>query len=353
MKSAIIVAAGSSTRFGGNKLNEKIAGKTVLERSVDIFRGISDEIIVVGDYEIEGAVCVKGGATRFDSVLNGLNAVSENCDIVAIHDGARPYASKQLVLNLFAECEQYGSAVPSLPITDTVWRKTQGGLSQPKRDDLLSVQTPQVFSCSKLRYAFANADRKYTDESGLFYVTYGEVHFVDGERGNIKITYKDDLPDYRVGVGFDVHAFTEGQGVILGGVTIPFDKKLQGHSDADVLCHAISDAVLSASDNKDIGHQFPDTDSKYKGANSMQLLAACVDLVNKRGYCVVNVSAVIICQLPKMSPYIDSMSASLANVLKTDKTCVNLSATTTEHLGALGNGDGIAVQAQALLRRIN
>lgn len=353
MISAIIVAAGNSTRFGANKMEQKIAGKTVLERSVDIFRGIADEIIVVGGRSLDGVKCVQGGATRFESVNNGLNAVSKECDIVAVHDGARPYASKRLVEKLFAECSQYGSAVPALPVTDTVWRKTQGGLTQPKRDDLFAVQTPQVFDCSKLRYCFSNAERKYTDESGLFYATYGEVHFVDGERGNIKITYKEDLPEFRVGAGFDVHAFEEGESVILGGVSIPFDKKLKGHSDADALCHAISDAVLSASDNKDIGHQFPDTDPKFKGANSMELLGTCVDKANKCGYAVVNVSAVIICQAPKMSPYIDEMALKLAKVLQVDSCCVNLSATTTEGLGALGNGDGIAVQAQALLRKIN
>lgn len=349
MKSVIIVAAGSSTRFGENKLNVKIGGKTVLEKSVDVFRGIADEIIVVGDYAFDGVTTVKGGSTRFESVQNGLAAVSPDSEIVAVHDGARPFVSRELAVKLFEECERFGSAVPCLAVTDTVWRNTQGVLSQPKRDDLFTVQTPQVFNTAKLRYAYANADRRYTDESGLYYAVYGEVHFVDGERGNIKITYKEDLPDYRIGAGYDVHAFGEGSGVVLGGTVIPYDKKLVGHSDADVLAHAICDAVLSASGNRDIGCQFPDTDPKYKGANSLKLLETCVMLAKKSGYSVVNVSAVIICQQPKMSPYIGEMSANLAKVLQIEASEVNLSATTAEGLGTIGNGDGIAVTAQALL----
>ncbi|MDE7454809.1 MAG: 2-C-methyl-D-erythritol 2,4-cyclodiphosphate synthase, partial [Clostridia bacterium] len=137
-----------------------------------------------------------------------------------------------------------------------------------------------------------------------------------------------------------------------GGVTIPYNKQLLGHSDADVLCHAISDAVLSASNNKDIGHQFPDTDERYKGANSIELLKQCVALARSSGYEVLNVSAVVICQQPKIAPYIDDITQSLAAAIKVSPTCVNLSATTTEGLGALGKGDGIAVQAQALLKRI-
>lgn len=348
MKSVIIVAAGASERFGKNKLNQQILEKSVLQCSVDAFFGVAEEIIVVGDYDISGVKCVSGGSTRSQSVKNGLAAVSENCTLVAVHDGARPFVSKQLTELLFCEAEKYGSAVPKLPVTDTLWQNADV-LSRQNRENFFVVQTPQVFDFRKLSHAFENAKGGYTDESALFFDTYGDVHFVEGQFSNKKITVPQDLPTFRVGAGYDVHPFGEGDGVILGGVKIPYNKKLVGHSDADVLAHAICDAVLSASGNRDIGVQFPDTDSKYLGANSLNLLSDCVRLAAKNGFVVENVSAVVICQQPKIAPHIDRMAANLAKVLGVRECCVNLSATTTERLGSLGNGDGIAAEATALL----
>lgn len=353
--SAVIVAGGTSQRYGGNdKLAETFFDKTVLQHSVDAFSGLVDEIIVVGNYKIDGVKCVKGGSTRYESVKNGLSAVSTDCDVVAIHDGARPFVSRMLVKRLLEHALQTRhSAVPYVSATDAMWyvAKDRHPIS---KEEVVRVQTPQCFNYNMLVEAFnTSTQSNYPDESALFYEKYGQVNLVDGEVTNRKVTYSGDMPEYKVGVGFDVHAFTQGDGVILGGVTIPFDKKLQGHSDADVLAHAICDAVLSASNNKDIGHQFPDTDPRYKGANSMNLLRKCVMLALKNGYEVQNVSAAVICQLPKLAPHIDAMSANLASVLNVSQSCVNLTATTTERLGALGNGDGIAVQAQALLKRVD
>lgn len=351
--SVVIVASGTSQRYGAkDKLAEIFLDKSVLQHSVDAFSGLVDEIIVVGDCNLQGIKCVKGGDTRFKSVKNGLAAVSKDSDVVAVHDGARPFVSRSLVARLL-DCalQTRHSAVPCIPPTDALWSVAE---NRPlSKSDAKCIQTPQCFNYSMLMQAFDNvAACDYPDESSLFYEKYGKVNFVDGEVTNRKITYFGDTPEYKVGAGFDVHAFTQGSGVILGGVTIPFNKKLLGHSDADVLAHAISDAVLSASNNKDIGHQFPDTDDKYKGADSMQLLRQCVALARQNSYEVCNVSAVVICQAPKIAPYIDKMSASLADALGISPSCVNLTATTTEHLGALGNGDGIAVSAQALLKRI-
>ena len=353
MKYAIIVAAGSSSRFGKDKLNEQLLGKSVLVHSVDVFKSVADVVIVVG-HRVDGTLYAEGGATRFQSVMNGLQLIASDVQaVVAVHDGARPFVTSEFVERLYRQAEEKGSAVPRLPVTDTLY---QCGSSEEvvgvDRNLFFTVQTPQVFDVAKLRHAFENANGNYTDESTLFYDTYGEVHFVDGLRSNLKVTYQEDLPEYKVGVGFDVHPFEKGDGVILGGVKVPFDKKLKGHSDADALCHAICDAVLSASGNKDIGHQFPDTDDRYKGADSAKLLAACVELALKCGYEVVNVSAVVICQQPKISPHIDEMAVRLSEILHVTPQCVNLSATTTERLGALGNGDGIAVNAYALLKRI-
>lgn len=353
--SAVIVAGGVSARYGErNKLEEQFFSKTVLKHSVEDFYGLVDEIIVVGDYDIDGVKCVKGGNTRYESVKNGLAAVAPDTEVVAIHDGARPFVSRQLVESLLCNASlSRHSAVPYVPSSDATWSFSND--CRPLYDlSVICVQTPQCYNYAMLMEAVKSASRdNYPDESALFFEKYGEVKFHAGEVSNRKITYWGDNPEYKVGTGFDVHAFGEGNGVILGGVTIPFKRKLVGHSDADVLCHAICDAVLSASNNKDIGHQFPDTDEKYKGADSVELLKRCVELARKNSYEVFNMSAVVICEQPKIAPYIDDMSANLARALNISSSCVNLSATTTERLGALGNGDGIAVQAQALLKRIN
>lgn len=350
MRSAVIVAAGNSSRFGRDKLQTVLLDQSVLQRSVDAFCGIADEIIVVGDWQIDGVKVVSGGETRSQSVQNGLAAVSKESTVVAVHDGARPFVSRNLVQKLFEEAEKFDSAVPFLPVSDTLWQKGEKTCPQ-NRSEFCVVQTPQVFCTEKLCKAFETANKCYTDESSLYFEVFGVVHFVEGEYSNKKVTVPSDLPDFRVGVGFDVHAFGDGDGVILGGVKIPYCKKLLGHSDADVLAHAVCDAVLSASGNRDIGVQFPDTDDKYLGADSLQLLAQCVCLAENHGFVVKNVSAVVVCQQPKLSLHIPQMAQNLAKILKISPSCVNLSATTTEKLGALGNGDGIAVQAQALLAR--
>ncbi len=352
MKCAVIVAGGRSARFGNDKLNSQLFDKTVLQNTVDLFRPLVDKIVVVG-VEVDDTTFAPAGDTRFLSVQSGLAMVDDNCALVAIHDGARPFVTRELVQKLFDEAQMQGSAIPSLPVTDTVWQFADNCQTVIDRNNLKVVQTPQVFDCNKLKTAFAKAKHQnYTDESTLFFDVFGYVNLVEGQRSNVKITYPTDLPTFRVGNGFDVHAFTNGDGVILGGVKIPFDKKLKGHSDADVLAHAICDGVLSASNNRDIGVQFPDTDDAYLGANSMELLAKCVQIAKQSGFEVVNVSAVVICQAPKIAPHIPQMAQNIAKVLGVDASCVNLTATTTERLGALGNGDGIASQATVLLKGI-
>ena len=352
MRYAIIVAGGSATRFGKDKLNEQLFGKSVLQRSLDVFKDVCDVVVVVGQ-RIDGALFAEGGDTRFQSVKNGLLLLAGDAQgVVAVHDGARPFITKAFVEELFLEAEQRGSAVPRLPLTDTIYQKNEHGVEKIDRNTLFSVQTPQVFDLRRLRNALQKATGDYPDESTLYLETYGDVNFVDGLRTNVKVTYAEDLPEYKIGVGFDVHPFEDGEYVILGGVKIPFNKRLKGHSDADVLCHAICDAVLSASGNLDIGHQFSDTDPRYKGADSCKLLARCVEIAETSGYEVVNVSAVVICQEPKISPHIEKMAEKLSKILKISRFCVNITATTTERLGALGRGDGIAVSSEALLRRL-
>lgn len=349
MRSAIIVAGGQSNRYGQDKLALNVVNQSVLEMSVNAFRQIADEIVVVGAH-VEGTLFAQGGATRSQSAANGLQMVSKQCNVVAVHDGARPFVSRSLVKQLFEQAECFGSAVPCVAVTDTVWQLDGDKQNQLKRDQLVAVQTPQVFNCAKLRKAFDGCDTfDFTDESTLFAKCFGSVHFVQGECTNKKITYKGDLPDFRIGTGVDVHAFGKGNGVRLGGVDIAFDKSLVGHSDADVVCHAICDAILSACGHKDIGHQFPVDDDKYLGIDSMLLLDKCVSLAQDSGFNVVNCSAVVVCELPKLAPHIDKMRDCLAKTLGIATECVNVSATTSEKLGMLGNGDGIACQAQVLM----
>ncbi len=353
MRSAVIVANGQSSRYGGDKLSEDLLGRTVLRTCADVFFAVCDEIIIVSDEsrtdDVPYAKFVKGGIDRTASVKNGLAAVSADCNYVAVHDGARPFVSTELVEKLFAEAVQFGSAVPRLPLTDTVWRQKGERREPENREELFAVQTPQVFNKTLLDRAFAEAKGRFTDESTMFFSVHGNVHFTDGQKCNYKITYRGDVPRFRIGEGFDVHAFGEGCGVKVGGVNIPFGKKLVGHSDADVLLHAVTDALLSASGQKDIGTLFPDNDDRYSGIDSMILLKKAADEAFYGGWEVCNVSAVIICELPKMAPYIDQMSSNIAAVLNVPALSVNISATTTEKLGALGRGDGIACRASALL----
>ena len=352
MLSAVIVAGGNSVRYGANKLQQPLFDGTVLEAAVNVFRGIVDKIVVVGAH-VDGTDYAQPGATRLLSVLSGLKKLPADCTFVAVHDGARPFVSRALVKKLFDEVRANGVAVPYVTSTDTAYRFDDGIVSPLPREQVFCVQTPQVFDFPKLMHAFeTRANDNYTDESSLFFDKYHVVKFVEGERTNKKITFNGDLPDFRTGNGFDVHPLLAGNGILrLGGVDIPFEKSLVGHSDADVVCHAICDALLSAVGLPDIGHQFPPTDDKYKGIDSMRLLATCVQKVAELGYEVSNCTAVVICQQPKLAPYLPQMSDRLSKVLGVDSCRVTLSATTTEHLGAIGNGDGIACQADVLVKK--
>ena len=352
MLSAVIVAGGNSVRYGANKLNEPLFDGSVLEMSVNAFRGIVDQIVVVGAH-IDGTDYAEAGETRLLSVLSGLKKVSKDCIYVAVHDGARPFVSRDLVKKLFDEVKLLGVAVPYVTSTDTVYDVGNGPIRVLNRHQVFCVQTPQVFEYDKLMESFEMRKMdNFTDESSLYYCMQNLIRFVKGEHTNKKITYQGDLPDFRVGNGFDVHPLASGNGVLrLGGVNIPFEKSLVGHSDADVVCHAICDAVLSAVGLSDIGHQFPPDDDNYRGADSMQLLATCVKKAAELGYEVSNCTAVVICQQPKLAPYIPQMSELLSKVLGVSSSRVTLSATTTEHLGALGNGDGIACQANVLVMK--
>ncbi len=348
MRSAIIVANGTSSRFGSDKLSVVMHGKSVLQHSIDAFVSLCDEIIVVCDKSrwtesLEGATLVEGGATRRQSVLCGLSAVSDSCTCVAIHDGARPYVTKQLIARLFEQAEMSGSAVPACVVTDTVYTKDQQLMD---RDNLVAVQTPQVFDRAKLMLAL---DDNGTDEAQSYIARYGAVSMVEGQVSNVKLTYSNMLPSYRVGNGYDIHRMTSGSGIVLGGVAIECDRQMIAHSDGDVVVHAIMDSLLASLSLGDIGRHFPDDDSNYSNIDSMQLLDRVVAMVTDSGYDIVNVSVVVIAQYPHLAGHINNMRQTLADRLGVARHCVGITATTTERLGVVGNGDAIAVEAHCLV----
>ena len=368
---AVIVCAGKGERTGlpYNKVLHVLGNKTVLERVLDTFcecgfsriavvasaDDISRITEIVSEYVRNGVdtAVTLGGNTRAESVRNGLKACP--CDIVAIHDGARPYATKELVLRTIESAKRYGSGVAAVRSVDTVKRRTADGKVQSlPRNELFNMQTPQTFAYADIVIAYSGAPDTVTDDAEAFELWGGDTVLVDGEYTNIKITTPADLgfgvsASARIGAGYDVHRLVEGRKLILGGVEIPYERGLLGHSDADVLTHAIMDALLSAAGLPDIGVLFPDTDDKYLGIASAKLLADVVSRVKDCGYGIGNVSAVVIAERPKLAAHIPAIRAALAASLGIEVADVNVSATTAEGLGIVGNGEAIAVNAACVL----
>lgn len=368
--SAIVVAAGASRRMGFDKLSCKLpGGRTVLEQSVFAFEShpaVTELVLVAGGNreacEHIAAHCTKpctvvqGGATRAESVLAGLHAAAG--ELVAIHDAARPFVTHKVISDALQAAQETGAAAPAVPVKDTIKVAGPSGLVQntPDRATLYAVQTPQCFARSLYWQALQQVDPAkadaVTDDCSLFELAGLAVKLTPGAYENYKITTPDDLPreeTMRIGHGYDVHRLVEGRKLILGGVDIPYEKGLLGHSDADVLLHAIMDALLGAAALGDIGQHFPDTDPAYKGADSMELLRAVAAMLQQHGYRVGNVDATILCQRPKLAPHIPAMRSHIAAALGVEESAVNVKATTEEHLGFTGEGLGIAAHAVALL----
>ncbi|MCH5165961.1 MAG: 2-C-methyl-D-erythritol 2,4-cyclodiphosphate synthase [Clostridiales bacterium] len=366
---AVIVCAGKGERSGlsYNKVLHHIGQKTVLERSLDTFNETRvNHITVVASQEdlpavrditsaYENVSVVTGGDTRFKSVYEGLKAYP--CDIVLIHDGARPYVTKEIIERTIDSAIEHGSGIAAMPATDTVKRVKNGVVSSLPREQLYNTQTPQTFRYSEITDAYSRAKGTFTDDAEVYESAGYSPRLVEGSYGNIKLTTPNDFTspckDCKIGVGYDVHRLTEGRKLILGGVTIDYPLGLLGHSDADVLTHAIMDALLSAADLPDIGVLFPDTDEKYLGISSMTLLKQVMQEVARKGYCLGNVSAVVIAQKPKLAPIISDIRSSLAIALGIKINQVNVSATTTENLGVVGEGRAIAATASCILTEID
>lgn len=373
--SVIIAAAGRGERagFAKNKLLAPLYGAPALWHTLKKFDiPEADEVIIASsecDFEeistlasSFGYKVVKGGATRTESVKNALEAVTG--DIVLIHDGARPFISRELILKCIDSVERFGSAVCATPCTDTIATANYGLITGfHDRGSLYRLQTPQGFFTDEIRRAYALAgDKNYTDDSSVYCEFCGFPHIVEGEGSNKKLTFADDFmreipsicaaPSQRTGFGVDVHAFCEGSFVTLAGVKIDCGKALLAHSDGDVVFHAVTDALLSAAGLKDIGHYFPDTDPKYKNADSAQMCAAALKEVKKAGYAPVNISISVQAEKPRLAAHVDKMISNIAHMLEISPKNVAVAAGTCERLGFVGEGLGIAAYATVLLQEV-
>ncbi len=388
---AIIAAGGRGERFGAAMPKQLVAvgGRPILERSLSIFLSHPEiaEIVVAVPAEMlvdppdylrvtsKPLKLAAGGARRQDSVTNAFRLVSPESELIVVHDAARPFASADLVSRTIRAAAESGAALAALQATDTVKRampsNQPGGMTVAEtiaRETVFLAQTPQAFTRDVLREALALAEKgvEATDEAALAERAGRAVRLVAGEASNIKITTADDLAAAeaiarggkpartgRAGTGYDLHRLVEGRPLILGGVTIPFEKGLAGYSDADAVCHAITDAILGAAAAGDIGRHFPDTDPRWKDASSIDLLRRAVEVIGEHGLDVGNVDATIIAERPKLQPYIDAMRAKLAEALGIDVDRVSLKGKTNEGVGEIGRGEAIAVHAIALVRSRN
>ena len=366
---AIIAAAGSGKRMGaeGNKVLLSLGGKPLLQYSLECFNQldeISEVVVVTRDVDlaiVEDLVhkvvpnkkvqVVLGGAERQESVYFGLRALASNTDWVIIHDGARPYITQKVVLRALEAAKEHLAVGVAVPVKDTI-KKVKDGIviETPPREDLWSMQTPQIFAYDLILKAHQEAREKglsATDDCFLLEALGHAVHIVLGDYGNIKITTPEDLPrqqEFLVGFGYDVHRLVEERPLILGGIEVPFEKGLLGHSDADVVTHAIMDAILGALGKGDIGDFFPDTDPQYKGISSIRLLREVMDILKAEQMVVNNVDITIQAQRPKLRPWKAKIKENLARDLAVGEGQINVKATTAEGLGFVGREEGIAVQ---------
>ena len=380
---AVVVAAGRGLRAGGNlpKQYRQLAGEPVIRSSLSLFAW-HGEIAAVqavihpedrGPYDAAAAGLrllppVFGGATRQASVRAGLEALSaRRPDIVLVHDAARPFCSAELVSRAIVACAETGAAIPALEVTDTIKRVDADGhvAGTIDRAQLRAVQTPQAFAFPALleahRRAAGNGREDFTDDAALAEWAGLKVAVFAGETGNVKLTTDEDfsraearriasLTDLRTGNGFDVHAFGDGDHVMLGGIKIPHQRGLIGHSDSDVALHALVDAILGALADGDIGQHFPPSDMRWRGASSDQFLKFAAERVTKRGGRIAHLDVTIVCEEPRIGPHRDAMRQRIAQIADLAVERVAVKATTSEQLGFTGRREGIAAMATATVR---
>ncbi|MCL2256501.1 MAG: 2-C-methyl-D-erythritol 2,4-cyclodiphosphate synthase [Firmicutes bacterium] len=365
---ALIVCAGKGTRAGMhyNKLLYQVGKKSILEMTIDRFqRSLVGSIVLVinpmDETEIQRIVNLYsnvsycfGGSSRTESVRRGLSELGF-CDIVVIHDGARPYVKTETIDESVLSAIEFGSGVTAVPTVDTIkFIKTNKVIRTLSRSGLYNIQTPQAFDFAKLQDAYDKVKGNFTDDSEVFEKAGYSAHIIGGEPSNIKVTHASDLfvpavSNVRVGVGYDVHRLVPNRRLFLGGVLIPYDKGLLGHSDADVVLHAIMDAILSAASMPDIGQLFSDKDPRNKDISSLYLLKQVHQLITQKQCKISNISSVIIAQAPLLAPFVDKMRQTIASTLEIMPEQVSISCTTTEGLGVVGEGQAIASNASCTM----
>ena len=388
---AIIAAGGRGQRLGADRPKQflEIGGASILDLSLRALAASDriDEIVVAlpPDYVAATAktwegklpkplLFVDGGERRQDSVAGAFARTSPRADIILIHDAARPFVTADLISRTIDAASTHGAAIAALPVSDTVKQvgEAAAGGSRPiratiARDTSFLAQTPQAFRRDVLARAIAEGQHvEATDEAMLVERLGLPVHVVNGDVRNIKVTTPDDLADaqrrtegrnfspgltglMRVGTGYDLHRLVAGRPLILAGVRIPFDLGLAGHSDADIVCHAVTDAVLGAAAAGDIGRLFPDTDPAWKDADSIVLLTKAIGRITALGYRVSNVDVTVIAQQPKLLPHLDAMRENLAAALQVDRQAVSIKGKTNEGVDSTGRGEAMACHAVALL----
>jgi 2-C-methyl-D-erythritol 4-phosphate cytidylyltransferase/2-C-methyl-D-erythritol 2,4-cyclodiphosphate synthase len=399
--SAIIAAGGRGARLGGPQPKQllMLAGRPILQHSVDAFLRSDDVSEVVVALPRDLAVdpppylraakpvrVVEGGERRQDSVANAFARIDPRCDVVVIHDAARPFVTADLIRRTVDAAARHGAAIAATAATDTVKRASAGAdgdrliAGTLPRAEIYLAQTPQAFRTSVLRDALARAApagsdaahalTEITDEAMLVERAGHPVHIVESDPRNMKVTTPEDMllaeaiaqqgqqrqqgtrpaRTGRAGTGYDLHRLVEGRALVLGGVTIPAERGALGHSDADVVCHALTDAVLGAAGLGDIGRHFPDTDSRWKGASSLDLLRRAVAMLAEEGLHVGNVDVTVILERPKIKDHVDAMRAKVAEALGVEIGRVSIKGKTNEGLDAIGRGEAIAAHAIALIR---
>ena len=382
--SAILAAGGVGTRLGADRPKQflDIHGRSILEMSLAALAthpGVHEVIVALPVSHLDPApacvtaswpckvTAVAGGERRQDSVAAAFAAVGPTTDVVLVHDAARPFASADLVSRMIAAAVESGAAVPAVAVADTVKRgETRDGrtwvASTLSRAELFLAQTPQAFTRIVLARALASAGAEaVTDEAGLVERAGGAVQLVTGDAANVKITTAEDLaaargrsvggepPAFRIGSGYDLHRLVPDRALVLGGVRIPFELGLDGHSDADIICHAVIDAVLGAGALGDIGRLFPDTHATWKNADSLELLRTAVAVVHGAGFRVGNVDVTVIAEWPKLLPHVAAMRANLAAALQVAIASVSVKGKTNERVDSMGRGESMACHAVALL----
>ena len=369
---AIIVAAGRGTRAGGEipKQWQSLAGRPVLAHTLDAFAGLRRVLVIHPDDRARanalapGVEIVTGGATRAQSVRNALESLAESgVDKVLIHDGARPLVSPAQIARIVDALETSPAAAPALAVTDALWKGAEGRvIGTQTREGLWRAQTPQGFRFTGILAAHRTFVGDAADDVEVAMAAGLPVAIVPGEETNLKLTFPGDFAraeailkgarmDIRLGNGFDVHAFTEGDHVWLCGVKVPHGKALLGHSDADVGMHALTDAIYGALAMGDIGRHFPPSDPQWKGAASHIFLQHAIDMAREMGFALMNCDVTLICERPKIGPHAEPMRQALATIMGVAVERVSVKATTSERLGFTGREEGIAALATATLVR--